>query len=84
MPLITANVHAAVPRATARRGTAPSAVEKLNEREKVLIEKLDAVRQRQGDLERRLAEVRRRKQLLLEKQALRTMGRPAARPSPTP
>lgn len=84
VPLITARVHAAVPRPTPVASARPSAVERLNEREKLLIQKLDALRQRQGDLERRLADVRRRKQLALEKQAARAAGRPAARPSPTP
>ena len=85
VPLITASVHAALPHVV-HDVEAPrqSALEKLNEREKVLIEKLDAVRQRQGDIESRLEDVRRRKQLLLDKQTVRKMEHPAAQRSPTP
>jgi len=91
IPLITARVHAVLPRTVpfemphqSQGEKAQSQLEKLNEREKALIEKLDAVRQRQGDLEARLEDVRHRKQLLLEKQAVRSVERPAARRSPTP
>jgi hypothetical protein len=85
VPVATAKVHAALPRMprTPRAATArPSPIEKLNEREKTLIEKLEALRQREHDVESRLEDVRRRKQLVLEKQAVRKVERPAARPTP--
>ena len=84
MPLIVASVHAALPRTTRFEAPRQSALEKLNEREQVLIQKLDAARQREGDLESRLDDVRRRKQLLLDKQTVRKVERPARRLSPTP
>jgi len=88
VPLITAKVHAALPRLAHVQSARQSPLEKLNEREQVLIEKLDAVRQRQADLESRLDDVRRRKQLLHDKQASRGVDlpveRPGRRPSPTP
>jgi hypothetical protein len=84
VPLITARVHAALPRSIRFEAPRQSALEKLNEREKVLIGKLDAARQRVQDIESRLEAVRRRKQLVLDKQTVRTVERPAARRSPTP
>ena len=75
VPLITASVHARLPPAARFDAQRQSPLERLNEREKGLIERLDAVRQREGDIEARLADVRRRKQLVLDKQAARTRER---------
>ena len=65
-----------------------SKLDQLNEREKQLIQKLEAAQQRVRDIESRLEEVRHRKQYVLNQQAQRTAGKrdtaPAASPVPTP
>jgi len=84
VPLITAKVQAALPRLPRTAAPQASLLEKLNQREKALIEKLNAVRQREGDLESRLDDLRRRKQILIDKQAARPVEHPGRRGSPTP
>lgn len=84
LPVVTAKVHAALPRSPRSAAPRPSAIEKLNEREKTLIQKLDGLRQREHDVESRLEDVRRRKQLVLEKQTVRKVERPPARPTARP
>jgi hypothetical protein len=80
VPLMTAGVVAALPRSVRVEAPRQSALEKLNEREQQLIRKLDAVRQRVGDLESRLADVRRRKQRVLDTPAVRKAVRREERP----
>jgi hypothetical protein len=82
VPLVSARAHAELPHLTPVQAPRQSALERLNEREKVLIGKLDAVRQREHDIESRLADVRRRKQRVLDTHALRAVGRPTAPGAP--
>jgi hypothetical protein len=56
-------------------------LDKLNEREKHLIEKLEEVQQRERYIQTQLEQLRRQKQSLLEKQAVRQLGQPAATPA---
>jgi hypothetical protein len=84
LPVLTATVHAALPRVPHFAEPRQSAIEKLNEREKMLIDKLDATREREHDLESRLEDVRQRKQLVLEKEAGHKVERPRSGPTLTP
>ena len=57
-------------------------IDQLNAREKQLIEKLEGLHQRVRALEDKLDAIRNRRQQLLEKQAVRQLGKsPAATPS---
>jgi hypothetical protein len=86
VPVATAKVYASLPRPPRVAAPRQSPMDKLNEREKALIEKLEALRNRERDVESRLDDVRRRKQLVLEKQTVRKIERPPTRPTaqPTP
>ena len=53
-------------------------LDKLNEREKHLIEKLEELQQRERQIQTQLEQLRRQKQSLLEKQTVRQLGQPAA------
>jgi len=59
-------------------------LDQLNQREKQLIEKLEAAQQRERDIQSRLDEVRHRKEYLLNQQALHKPGHHNESPSPTP
>jgi phage shock protein A len=64
-------------------GDVETKIDQLNQREKELIEKLEATQQRVKEIETKLEAVRQRKQDILSKQAVRQLGpSPATTPSP--
>ncbi len=68
----------------ARAADLQTRLDQLNQREKQLLQKLEAVQQRERDLQERLDEVRLLKQAILNKLEVRKLGTQAATPAATP
>jgi len=84
LPPLIAVAWVAAPRIV-RPATLPqSPIERLNENEKRLLDKLDGLRQREREIEARLDYLRARKRMLLERQSVRPPGVPATPVVPAP
>jgi hypothetical protein len=84
VPVVIAGAQSQLPGARRARAPGQTRLQILSEREQQLIEKLDAVRQRERDLETRLEDVRALKQALLAREAVRRPGKPERSPHETP
>ena len=85
VPVLIVSAHAMLPRGgrTMMSGAA-ARLERLNQREQQLTEKLDGLHQRARAVETQLEEVRVLKQTLLGRHAVRQLGTQEGNPAPTP
>jgi len=84
VPVVIARAQTALPKAQRSAVPAASRVERLNQREKELMEKLATVQQRARDIEAKLAEIRAAKEALVARQAVRRPGAADVPATPTP
>jgi len=84
VPVIIARAQTALPKVQRTAVPAASRLERLNQRENQLVEKLAAVQQRAYDIEAKLAEIRAAKEMLVSRQAVRKPGAPDVPAQPTP
>jgi hypothetical protein len=83
VPVMIVGVLTVVPRVS-ETVLGVSRLERLNQRERQLTRKLDALRERVRAVETQLDEVRTLKQTLLGRRAVRRLGSAEANPAPTP
>ena len=83
VPAMILGVQQVTPRAV-RTLVAGSRLDRLNQRERQLMQKLDALHERARAVETQLDEIRVLKQTLLGRQAVRRLGSQEATPAPTP
>ena len=84
VPLMIVGVQRVIPKAGQSLLSGQTRLERLNQRERQLTQKLDAMRERARGVETQLEEVRLLKQTLLGRRAVRQLGSQEANPAPTP
>lgn len=84
VPLMIVGVQRVMPKVGRTLITGDSRLERLNQRERQLSQKLDGLRERARAVETQLDEVRLLKQALLGRRAVRQLGPQEANPAPTP